>query len=99
MILGLHITQDKESNSRSHFIFSVSSAYAYINHFLSVFVEDNWAYPAVAMHEIGHNLGLVRYPWSFPFSVFASQKRSISSTSLTSSSHFFDRLTLVAETD
>ncbi|EJK70780.1 hypothetical protein THAOC_07835 [Thalassiosira oceanica] len=34
------------------------SAYAYINHWLSVFIKDNWRYPAVTMHEMGHNLGL-----------------------------------------
>ena len=59
--IGLTIPKG-ESNSRSHFIFSVSSAYAFINHWLSVFVQDNWRYPAVTMHELGHNLGLVRHP-------------------------------------
>ncbi|KAL7533597.1 hypothetical protein ACHAXR_010512 [Thalassiosira sp. AJA248-18] len=34
------------------------AAYAYINHWLSLFVEDNYKYPAVQMHEIGHNINL-----------------------------------------
>ena len=33
-------------------------AYAYGNHWLSVFMGDNFKYPAVLMHEYGHNLNL-----------------------------------------
>lgn len=32
--------------------------YAYVNHWLSVFVEENYIYPAVVMHELGHNLNM-----------------------------------------
>ncbi|KAL9187280.1 hypothetical protein ACHAXT_001383 [Thalassiosira profunda] len=33
-------------------------AYAFVNYWLSVFVRDNYKFPAVQMHEIGHNLNL-----------------------------------------
>ena len=31
------------------------AAYAYTNHWLSVYFGDNYKYPAVVMHELGHN--------------------------------------------
>ena len=33
-------------------------AYAYVNHWLSVFRGENYKFPAVVMHEFGHNLNL-----------------------------------------
>ena len=32
------------------------AAYAFVNSWLSVYVEDNYKFPAVVMHELGHNL-------------------------------------------
>ena len=34
------------------------AAYGYVNHWLMVAIGDNWKYPAVIMHEMGHNLNL-----------------------------------------
>ena len=34
------------------------AAYAFVNHWLSVFVGENFKFPAVAMHEFGHNMNL-----------------------------------------
>jgi hypothetical protein len=33
-------------------------AYGYINHWVLVTIDDNWKYPAVVMHELGHNLNM-----------------------------------------
>ena len=33
-------------------------AYAYVNHWLSVYSNENCSSPSIGMHEIGHNLGL-----------------------------------------
>lgn len=62
--LGMHLP-----GPIAHMIFIVEScytvdstcrfaAYAYVNHWFSLFVDDNWKYPAVAMHELGHNFGI-----------------------------------------
>jgi hypothetical protein len=32
------------------------AAYGYVNHWVLVTIGDNWKYPAVIMHELGHNL-------------------------------------------
>jgi len=37
------------------------AAYAYVNHWLSLYVGLNYRYPAVSMHELGHNLNLVSF--------------------------------------
>jgi len=34
------------------------AAYAFVNHWLSVFIGENYKYPAVTMHEFGHNMNL-----------------------------------------
>ncbi|KAL3770178.1 hypothetical protein ACHAW5_009273 [Stephanodiscus triporus] len=34
------------------------AAYGYVNHWLLVTLGDNWQYPAVIMHEMGHNLDM-----------------------------------------
>ncbi len=34
------------------------AAYAFVNHWLSVFVGENFKFPAVVMHELGHNMNL-----------------------------------------
>ena len=34
------------------------AAYAFVNGWFSVYVEDNYKYPAVSMHELGHNLNM-----------------------------------------
>ena len=34
------------------------AAYAFVNSWLSVYVDDNYKFPAVSMHELGHNLNL-----------------------------------------
>lgn len=34
------------------------AAYGYVNHWVLVTLGQNWAYPAVIMHELGHNLNL-----------------------------------------
>ena len=34
------------------------AAYGYINHWVLVTLGDNWKYPAVIMHELGHNLNM-----------------------------------------
>lgn len=34
------------------------AAYGYVNHWVLVTLGHNWAYPAVIMHELGHNLNL-----------------------------------------
>jgi hypothetical protein len=34
------------------------AAYGYVNHWLMVTLGDNWKYPAVIMHEVGHNLDM-----------------------------------------
>ena len=34
------------------------AAWAYMNHWLSVYVGENYKFPAVVMHEMGHNLNL-----------------------------------------
>jgi len=34
------------------------AAYGYVNHWVLVTLKQNWAYPAVIMHELGHNLNL-----------------------------------------
>jgi hypothetical protein len=34
------------------------AAYGYVNHWVLVTIGDNWKYPAVIMHEMGHNLNL-----------------------------------------
>ena len=48
--IQLHISQPNLSH--------LSRAPAYVNHWMSLFVGDNYKYPAVAMHELGHNLNL-----------------------------------------
>ena len=34
------------------------AAYAFAKHWLSVYVGENYKYPAIVMHEMGHNLNL-----------------------------------------
>jgi hypothetical protein len=34
------------------------AAYGYVNHWLLATIGDNWKYPAVIMHEMGHNLNM-----------------------------------------
>ena len=34
------------------------AAYGYINHWVLVTARENWMYPAVVMHELGHNLNM-----------------------------------------
>lgn len=36
------------------------AAYAYVNSWLSIYQSDNYKFPGVQMHEIGHNLNMVR---------------------------------------
>jgi hypothetical protein len=34
------------------------AAYGYVNHWLIATIGDNWKYPAVLMHEMGHNMNM-----------------------------------------
>ena len=48
------------------------AAYAFVKHWLVVYVEDNYKFPAVSQHEIGHNMNLAREYSSEPLYVCLS---------------------------
>ena len=48
------------------------AAYGFVNGWNTVYVNNNFKYVGVLMHELGHNYGLVRICWDVAFNTFFS---------------------------